>query len=213
MDVLFIFYPVQRWPDSLFEPLIIGLSFPILNRDRGPWLVNRSIKRWWKMDVPCQVCQKHVTYQTGISCTNFMHLNGTFFPCRGAWCVSCFKAHYLDCFEATIPQDFHGTSLAEVEDEVRFRMVRSGDHLCTSFQCPNCQSQNIWGCDLDITLVEDDVFEFTCIRATVDVFWAHAFKTVLCHVSQIWFMAKYTDFLNIAYHFPRLGPFPLKYHN
>ena len=44
-----------------------------------------------------------------------------------------------------MPRDFNGASLAEVDDEIRFRQARPGDHLCVPFQCPNCQSQNIRG--------------------------------------------------------------------
>jgi hypothetical protein len=51
----------------------------------------------------------------------------------------------MDCFEIKLPRDFNGASLAEVDDEERFRVARPGDHLCTAFQCPNCQSQTSKG--------------------------------------------------------------------
>jgi hypothetical protein len=57
-----------------------------------------------------------------------------------------------------MPRDLKGASLAEVEDEVRFKQARPGDHLCISFQC-SYQSQNIRGNGIDPNLIDDLVFE------------------------------------------------------
>ena len=111
-----------------------------------------------------------------------------------------------------MPRDFNGASLAEVEDEIRFRRARPGDHLCTAFQCPNCQSQNIRGADLVPGDVEDEAFEFATSRATLDAFWAHSSRTVAGHLTQVRFMARYGRMLGIENPFPRLGPFPLGHH-
>eukprot|EP00956_Cyclotella_meneghiniana_P007545 scaffold10186_cov44-Cyclotella_meneghiniana.AAC.5 len=83
-----------------------------------------------------------------------------------------------------LPRDFNGASLAELGDEMRFKTARPGDHICSSFQCPNCQSQNIRGRDLDPGYARDQAFEALVIRATLDVFWAHATSTVEAHVAQ-----------------------------
>ena len=120
--------------------------------------------------------------------------------------------HHFDNFEIAIPRDFNGASLAEVEDEIRFKRARPGDHLCTAFQCPNCQSQNIRGTDLDPTDIQDEAFESVCIRATLDAFWAHASRTVASHVREVKFIEKYAEMLKIPNPFPRLGPFPRRYH-
>ncbi len=149
---------------------------------------------------------KNKSYISQGLCTyaNFGHPLWTFHAYRGTWCTSCFKTHHLDCFGTAVPWDFHGASLAEVEDGVNFRMTRPVDQLRNYFQCPNCQSQNIRGHDLDTMQVVDDVFEFTCIRATLDAFWARASRTVLGHVLQVIFMKKCADLLDIAYPFPCL---------
>ena len=111
-----------------------------------------------------------------------------------------------------MPRDFNGASLAEVEDEIRFRQARPGDHLCSVFQCPNCHSQYIRGTDLQPDDVEDDAFEFACVRAILDAFWSHSSRTVAGHLSQVRFILKYADMLNLTKPLPRLGPFPLGHH-
>ena len=42
MDLWFILYPGNYWPHELFEPLIVGISFPMSNREHGPWLVRQQ---------------------------------------------------------------------------------------------------------------------------------------------------------------------------
>jgi hypothetical protein len=137
---------------------------------------------------------------------------GRFLKCNGAWCASCFTSHELDAFEIKLPRDFHGASLAELEDLKRFKQARPGDHLCTAFQCPNCQSQNInRGKELDPNDAQDDAFEALVIRATLDAFWSHASATVASHVREARFMAKYGTVLGYD-PLPPLGPFPLYHH-
>ena len=42
MDLWFMLYPGTFWPHHNFEPLVIGFSFPMLNREGGPWLVRQK---------------------------------------------------------------------------------------------------------------------------------------------------------------------------
>ena len=102
--------------------------------------------------------------------------------------------------------------MAEVEDEIRYREARPGDHLCCPFQCSNCQSQNIRGRDLVINDVQDDAFDCLAIRANLDAFWSHASKTVASHRTEVKFLCKYSEALEITHPFPRLGPFPVGHH-
>ena len=177
------------------------------NRDHG-WSDNNETK-WWMLDVPCLKCQKHVTFRSGITCANIGKIRGRFPACKGAWCADCFTAHYLDTFETAIPRDFNGANLAEVEDEIRFQKARAGDHLCTAFQCPNCQSQNIRGKSLEPGDAQDDAFECCATRVQLDAFWSHSSRTVAAHVREVNFSIKYAQRLGITNPFPRLGPFPL----
>lgn len=117
-------------------------------------------------------------------------------------------AHDLDNFEAAVPRDFNGASLAEIEDEVRFQKARPGDHLCTAFQCPNCQSQNIRGRDLVLGNVEDEAFTAICTRVILDAFWSRSSATVAGHVRELSFIIDYAKRLDIADPLPPLGPFP-----
>ena len=128
------------------------------------------------------------------------------------WCADCFVAHPLDKFKTTVPRDFYGASLAELEDEVRFRKARPGDHLCMACQCPGCQSHNIRNRGLCPEDADDAAFEAICIRATLDAFWSKSSKTVASHVTEVRFILRYSDMLGIINRFPRLGPFP-KFHH
>ena len=101
--------------------------------------------------------------------------------------------------------------MAELDDEMRFRTARPGDHLCTMFQCPNCQSQNIRGTNISRDAARDQAFEALAIRATLDAFWSHASTTVAAHVANVRFMARYGECLGFS-PMPALGPFPLTYH-
>lgn len=110
-----------------------------------------------------------------------------------------------------MPRDFNGASLAEVDDELRFRQASPGDHLYVPFQCPNCQSQNIRGRSIDPTYMDDLVLECMLIRATLDAFWSRASKTVANHVREVKNMAKYGQMFRYS-PMPVLGPWPLYTH-
>ena len=38
----FFLNPGTYWPHSLFEPLVVGISFAMRNRQAGPWLVRQE---------------------------------------------------------------------------------------------------------------------------------------------------------------------------
>jgi hypothetical protein len=110
-----------------------------------------------------------------------------------------------------MPRDFNGASLAEVEDELCFKQAWPGDHLCTPFQCPNCQSQNIRGKAIHPNLVDDLVFECMVVRATLDSFWSCTSKTIGNHVREVRNMARYGKMFGYP-PMPVLGPWPLYSH-
>jgi hypothetical protein len=93
--------------------------------------------------------------------------------------------------EVKMPRDFNGALLAELEDEIRSREARPGDHLCIPFQCLNCQSQNIQGWSINNLLIDNLVFECMVVRATLDALWSRASKTVGNHVREVRNMACY----------------------
>jgi hypothetical protein len=78
--------------------------------------------------------------------------------------------------------------------------------VCCTFQCPNCQSQNIRGRDPVIGEVKDEGFTCLAIRATLDAFWARPSKTISSHRTEINFVLRYAAALEISRPFPRLGP-------
>jgi hypothetical protein len=132
--------------------------------------------------VPCLKCLKQVTFELGIICANYGLRQGHFPAYNGAWCAPCFTIYPLDWFEVMMPWDFNGASLAELEDEIRFKQARPGDHLCVPFQCPNCQSQNLRGKSIDPSHIDNLVLECMIIRATLDAFWSCTTKTISNHV-------------------------------
>jgi len=137
---------------------------------------------------------------------------GRFAKCSSAWCAECFTPSPLDPCVVKLPEDFVGADPEEVGEKERFMQARPGDHMCTSFQCPNCQSQNIRGKDLQLEFMADACFESLCIRAQLDAFWARAPNTVDSHVREVRFMARYGNALGIST-MPPLGPFRLGQHN
>ena len=115
-------------------------------------------------------------------------------------------------FETAIPRDINGVSLAELEDEVRFKQAHPGDHLCTAFQCVECQSINIRSKLLERCDAQDDAFGCTCTQVQLDAFWSHSMRTGAGHVREDKYMIKYSERLGITNPMPRLGPFPQGYH-
>ena len=129
------------------------------------------------------------------------------------WCAKCFVPSSLDPCDITMPEDFTGATIQELGEQARFMQARPGDHLCTSFQCPNCQSQNIRGKDLEVNKnIADACFESLCIRAQLDSFWAPSEDTVKSHVREARFMVRYGTSLGLV-PMPPLGPFRLGQHN
>ncbi len=97
VDIWFILHNGSLWPHSAFEPLMVGISFPLLPPSSPyPWQVNRNGREWWTWAVPCLKCQNRVTFESGIICANFGSRRGHFPVCNGAWCATCFKSHPLD---------------------------------------------------------------------------------------------------------------------
>ena len=101
--------------------------------------------------------------------------------------------------------------MSELEDEIRYTQARPGDHLGLPFQCSNCHSQNIRGCNLKTGVAEDEAFDCIATRATLDAFWSRASKTVSGYVREVRFMARYGLALGIS-PIPPLGPWPLYSH-
>ena len=132
--------------------------------------------------MPSQSCPKRVTHQSGIICANVGVTRGRFPKCEHDWCAECVIPSHLDPKVIKLPVDFMGANINEVGDHRRFMVARPGDHVVTSFQCPNCQCQNIRGENLDTIIMAGACFESLCIRATLDAFWARSENTVCDHL-------------------------------
>ena len=108
-----------------------------------PWLVRLQQRKVVAAGRALPSMPKASDVEVGNYLRKLWSCQGRFQPCRSAYCDTCFEPHEFDMFEVKLPQDFNGASLAEVwsRSEIRFRVARPGDHMCTSFQCPNCQCQ------------------------------------------------------------------------
>ena len=42
VDFWFYLEPGEFWPHYMFEPLVLGISFPLRRREEGPWLVRQN---------------------------------------------------------------------------------------------------------------------------------------------------------------------------
>ncbi|KAL3768358.1 hypothetical protein ACHAWO_006761 [Cyclotella atomus] len=104
---------------------------------------------------------KKSNIQVVIICANYGATQGASLKkCDGMWCSTCFVPSDLNPCHIAVPEDFTGATIAELGKQERFMQARPGDYLCTSFQCPNCQSQNIRGKDLDTSRsIADASFE------------------------------------------------------
>jgi hypothetical protein len=139
---------------------MVGISFAILPPSSPfHWQVKQEQMRVVDLGRALLQMSKSSDLRIGHYLHHFGYHRGHFLVCNSAWCTSCFTSHPLDCFEVKMPRDFNGALLAEVEDEVRFKQARPGDHLCISFQCPSCQSQNIRGKGIDPNLIDNLIFE------------------------------------------------------
>lgn len=116
---------------------------------------------------------------------------------------------FWDEITIKVPGGFHGASLEELDDSECFTFTQPGDHLCTRFECPNCQSQNISSCNLEKDNVREKAFIALIIHATIDVFWA--FTSVKAHLSKVKSIARYGEALKL-HPLPPLGAIPLYQH-
>ena len=120
---------------------------------------------------------------------------GHFPDWRAAWCGACFIPHESEPQQIRMSADFYETSLEELDDQQQFMEACPGDHLCASFQGPNCQSQSIRHRNLEVGVSRDEIFKCLCIQATLDAFWSHSSNTVKSHLRKVAFMVPYSEAL------------------
>lgn len=77
--------------------------------------------------------------------------------CSGAWHAACYRQKENDCFPVLEPGAqtddlLNLEALGDDEDDVRFTVGRSGDHLMCPFQCDRCQFHNLKGREVNPTV-------------------------------------------------------------
>ncbi len=69
MDFWFIIHTGKFWPHTLFQPLLVGISFPMHNREQGPWLVRQ--RRAEVVDAGRALCDLSKTCHIQVG--NYLH--------------------------------------------------------------------------------------------------------------------------------------------
>jgi hypothetical protein len=90
-------------------------------------------------------CGKYLRSTDGIFCANFYSKLGRSFPCKSAWCGSCYKPTSTLDFPIKMQVDEDGEEIRDPGEESRFLEARAGDHLMTPFQCGTCHFRNVMG--------------------------------------------------------------------
>eukprot|EP00978_Attheya_sp_CCMP212_P005058 scaffold11166_cov48-Attheya_sp.AAC.4 len=169
------------WPHSCFEPLLLGLSFPM--RRESPWLLRRHAGL-----VGFQRKVQEMFRDSDV----------------GVWSVLC--KFWVDPWAVKEPQDFDRTTLAGPEDKGRFVEARAGDHIICPFQCDLCHIRNMK--QREPRGIQDEATAALVRQANLDAFWSRAKGTVAKHRTEVRFQLKYAAELDFDA-FPALGPYAL----
>jgi len=172
VDIWFPLQPGEFWPHSTFEPLMVDISFPLYRS--YPWLL--QVEQDKLVEIGCALLSlpKRCNLQVRDSKV-----------CDGACCAECFVTLPLDLCVIKMSNNFTGATIERVDKSDRFMATHPGDRIYTSFQCPNCQSQNICDRGLYSHYMTDVCFKTLCIRATLGGFCSRSRKTIKDHVRDV----------------------------
>jgi hypothetical protein len=138
---------VSFWPSNMFEPLFVGIVFPLsLDIDHG---LSSVPPLWWKWAGNCVKCSKKVTSLEGVFCANFSSSRKDWTPCRQAWHWDCYTCLGEKRFPLVIVKDDDGAVWeGQEERSARLNTGVAGVHSVLSFQCEVCRIRNLEGRDL-----------------------------------------------------------------
>jgi hypothetical protein len=73
----------------MFEPLLVGIVFPLSGINHGSFKVPPRCTPWKGI---CIACGKKDLFWTGHLCASFANSVGGWMPCQQAWCPECFTS-------------------------------------------------------------------------------------------------------------------------
>jgi len=198
---------VPFWSDSHFEPLLLGLYFPLL--PCSPW----QLRYTHLLDGLAQQLSSlpRSSYNWGgIFCANFSSKRGTWPECRRAWHRRCYVATDNGEFPIACPQDETGEfMILDEDDKKRFLKARDGDNLLTPFQCDHCHFANIMKREPLEDLASDVRLMKSIRRVNLDGFWSREPGTVRGALDEMKRGLGIATQLGFAQNlFPPRGPFP-----
>lgn len=146
----------------------------------------------------------------GLLGANFAHGRDCWSPCLQVWCGACYTNHALDKFPWHVPMDEGGFDWRPVEDTLRQKHARDGDHLVTPFQCNLCTFQNLQ-CHNPIDDSLTDSMLLCCIRrVNIDALWGRESSSVGATLRAMGQMVKMWTRVGLAPSFAPLGPYPVE---
>jgi hypothetical protein len=137
-------------------------------------------------------------------------MRGPWKPCLQVWCGPCYIPLDNAEFPIALPTNEDGLVNEEEKGSKRYLEARSGDNLCSPFQCDTCHFRNLMQREAQPNLAQD-LRILKCIRrANLDALWSLEPRTVsrtLAECKRGLDIAGSLGFRNNL--FPQMGPFPL----
>jgi hypothetical protein len=133
--------------------------------------------------------------------------------CLGAWHGSCYTQSSKDNFPVWARQmdedEMVDDEQMEIEDPLRFREARDGEHLMVTFQCDDCHFENCKLRPPRKNSLQDAVGLLGIRRANLDSMWARERSTVYSNMREgVRYLAS-TDECGWDDPYPPRGPFPV----
>jgi hypothetical protein len=144
------------WPSSMFEPLIIGIAFPLLSNPPGSSSRHLKCSTW---EGNCAECGTNRKWTRGIFCNNFYRSLKGYAPCQQMWCGGCYTSNQDVLFhvKSGAEEEVESENNPHLQQQMRqvwgkkhrasndFLVVRDGDHLLVPFECDLCIFQKLQG--------------------------------------------------------------------
>jgi hypothetical protein len=115
--------------------------FHFPNTDLGTCGQRSSWETWKGV---CVGFNHYLKLGLGIFCANVASTQGSWKPCRLAWCGKCYVPTRWEKFPVKVLKTEDGLPMVvRLQDKHKFHKARNGDFLMCTFQCDLCHFRNI----------------------------------------------------------------------